>query len=193
MSDFHISLMERNDILEAARVLSLAMVNNPIHGAVFMGSGEKERSEIERMFSDLFRKLPGIVFLARKSERIIGVMRMRSCIGREDMAELSEPKDENSVKWRKSVWLEEWAAHDPEEQHWHLGPIGVLPSYRQMGVGSGLMQRFCAEVDACSARAYLETDLDENVRFYGKFDFEIVNRSMVFDIENRYMVRKARK
>jgi hypothetical protein len=33
-------------------------------------------------------------------------------------------------------------------------------------VGTALMQRFCEEVDKCSAKAYLETDLAENVPFY---------------------------
>jgi hypothetical protein len=27
------------------------------------------------------------------------------------------------------------------------------------------MERFCNEVDACKAKAYLETDLDKNVAF----------------------------
>ena len=38
-------------------------------------------------------------------------------------------------------------------QHWHLGPIGVLPEYQGQGIGSRLMQRFCREVDACQASA----------------------------------------
>jgi len=44
-------------------------------------------------------------------------------------------------------------------------------------------------VDACSAKAYLETDLDENVRFYKKFGFEIISKSIIFHVENRYMAR----
>lgn len=31
MHDFHISFMENNDIQESAKVLSLAMLNNPLH------------------------------------------------------------------------------------------------------------------------------------------------------------------
>lgn len=193
MSEFHISFMEQSDIREAAQVLSLAMLNNPLHIAVFRGNGENERLELETMFTELFNTLPGIIFLARERRKIIGVMRMKSCTGREDIEKVNTPQDEDSIGWRKAVWLREWAAHEPREQHWHFGPIGVLPAYRKMGVGSSLMQRFCDEVDACSATAYLETDLDENVHFYRKFGFEVVSRSMVFAIESRYMERKARK
>ena len=75
--------MEQNDIQESAKVLSIAMLNNPHHIGVFLGNGENERLEIENMFFGLLNGLPGIVFLAKENGQIIGVMRMKSCIGRE--------------------------------------------------------------------------------------------------------------
>lgn len=190
MSSFHICFMEKNDIQESAKVLSIAMLNNPNHIGIFMGNGENERLQIEKIFFELFNDLPGIVFLAKENEKIIGVMRMNSCIGKSsDDPDACE--DEKDINWRKSVWFREWAAHDPLEQHWHLGPIGVLPSHQGMGVGSELMQRFCKEVDKCSAKAYLETDLDENVRFYEKFGFKLISESTLFNVPNRYMLRDS--
>jgi ribosomal protein S18 acetylase RimI-like enzyme len=192
MLKFQISFMEQNDIRESARVLSIAMLNNPLHISVFLGNGENERSKIETMFFELFKTSPGIVFLAKENENIIGVMRMKSCIGKS----VDEPDalgNENDVNWRKSVLFKEWAKHDPLEQHWHLGPIGVLPSYRKMGVGAHLMERFCREVDNCSAKAYLETDLDENVQFYKKFGFNLISESTIFNVVNRYMLREPQK
>jgi len=189
MNDINISLMENIDLQESARVLSVAMLNNPLHDAVFQGQGEKERLEIEKMFNDLFLQLPGIVFLAKEKQNIIGVMRMKSCQGSKATDDPKESKDENDIGWRKSVWHTEWARRDPLEQHWHLGPIGVLPSHQGSGIGSLLMERFCREVDACSAKAYLETEGDKNVRFYKKFGFEIISKSIIFNVENRYMER----
>ncbi len=189
MHDFQISFMEINDIHESAKVLSIAMLNNPLHLAVFQGNSENERLKIEKMFYELLIELPGIVFLAKEHQKIVGVMRMKSCVGRKVIDESNEANDENNIRWRKSVWHKEWATYDPKEQHWHLGPIGVLPSHRGRGIGSGLMQRFCKEVDICSARAYLETDLDENVRFYKKFGFEMISDSRIFHVANRYMER----
>ena len=66
MSENYISFMEQNDIEKSAEVLSIAMLNNPHHLGVFLGNGEKERLEIEKMFFELFNDLPGIVFLAKK-------------------------------------------------------------------------------------------------------------------------------
>jgi ribosomal protein S18 acetylase RimI-like enzyme len=190
VSAFHICLMENNDIQESAGVLSLAMLNNPLHNAVFQGNGESERLEIEKMFFELFNQLPGIVFIAKERDKIIGVMRMKSCIGRKMKDEAEELKDRQDIIFRKSVWHREWAKRDPDEQHWHLGPIGVLPSYRRLGVGSKLMERFCMEVDNCCAKAYLETDLDENVHFYEKFGFTVISKSDILQVENRYMLRE---
>ena len=189
MDNLHISLMELSDIQEATKVLSIAMLNNPLHVAMLKGNGEKERLEIEKMFLELFQSLPGIVFLAKENDTIIGVMRMKSCQGRKPVDGIKEPADENDISWRKSVWQREWAIRDPKEQHWHLGPIGVLPSHQGVGVGSRLMEIFCREVDKCSAKAYLETDLDENVRFYEKFGFKLVSENEIFDVKNRYMLR----
>ncbi|MGD9332581.1 MAG: GNAT family N-acetyltransferase [Desulfobacterales bacterium] len=188
----HISLMQMDEVPESAAVLSHAMLNNPLHIAIFQGNSENERQEIETMFIDLLRKLPGIVFLAKERQKIIGVVRMKSCTGRKMVRDPNPPKDEKDMAWRKSVWHKAWASHDPLDQHWHLGPIGVLPSHWGKGVGSQLMQRFCKEVDACGAKAYLETDLDKNVIFYKKFGFEVVSRSMIFQVENRYMLRGSK-
>jgi ribosomal protein S18 acetylase RimI-like enzyme len=183
-----ISLMEQNDIQESAKVLSLAMLNNPLHIGVFLGNCEKERLKIEKMFFELFNNLPAIVFLAKENKKIIGVMRMKSCIGK--VIENSDIfEDENDINWRKSVWFKEWAKYDPVAQHWHLGPIGVLPTHQGLGIGSILMDRFCKEVDSCLAKAYLETDLDKNVRFYEKFGFKVVSESEIFGVKNRYMLR----
>ncbi len=192
MSNFHISFMEQNDIQKSAKVLSIAMLNNPHHIGVFLDNGENERLEIEKMFFELFNNLPGIVFLTKENEKIIGVMRMKSCIGKV----IDDPdvfEDENDINWRKSVWFKEWAEHDPVEQRWHLGPIGVLPSHRGMGIGTELMRRFCKEADNCTAKAYLETDLDENVRFYEKFGFKLISESAIFNVANRYMLRDSQK
>ena len=180
MSTFHISFMEHNDINESANVLSHAMLNNPLHLAIYQGNGESERLAIERMFLKLFHERPGIVFLAKDRGKILGVMRMNSCVGSELVSESHDIKGMKDVKSRQAYWLSEWAKRDPHEQHWHLGPIGVLSSHRRLGIGKQLMERFCNEVDKCKATAYLETDLDVNVRFYKKFGFEVISKSTIF-------------
>jgi ribosomal protein S18 acetylase RimI-like enzyme len=193
MSNYHISFMEKSDIQQSAKVLSIAMLNAKIHVAVLQGNSENERQEIEKMFCELFTQLPGIVFLAKEKQNIIGVMRMKSCEGYKPIDNHKDSKDENDINWRKSVWHTEWARHEPLNQHWHLGPIGVLPSYQGIGIGTMLMERFCKEVDSCMAEAFLETDVNKNVRFYEKFGFKVVSESEIFNVKNRYMLRPSQK
>ncbi len=189
MEKFKISFLEKSDLSEASRVLSEAMLKVPLHIAVFQGHGEKEREIIEKMFFELLSDLPGITFLARINREIVGVMRMKSCDGSKVSNEHAQTEDVNNLYWRKSYWHREWARHDPLNQHWHLGPVGVLPSHQGKGIGTKLLNRFCQEVDACLAPAYLETDTYKNVRFYERFGFRVVGETEIFDVKNRYMWR----
>jgi ribosomal protein S18 acetylase RimI-like enzyme len=165
------------------------MLKVPLHTAVFQGHGEKERKIIEITFFKLLIDLPGITFLARINSQIVGVMRMKSCDGSKVSKKDSQTEDEDNLEWRKSIWRNEWARHDPMNQHWHLGPVGVLPSHQGKGIGTNLLSRFCQEVDACLSPAYLETDSDKNVQFYERFGFEVVKETEIFNVKNRYMWR----
>ncbi|MGD9088263.1 MAG: GNAT family N-acetyltransferase [Desulfobacterales bacterium] len=189
MEKLKISFLEKSDLPEASNVLSKAMLKVPLHTAVFQGHGEKERKIIEITFFKLLSDLPGIAFLARINSQIVGVMRMKSCDGSKVSKQDSQTEDEDNLEWRKSIWRNEWARHDPMNQHWHLGPVGVLPSHQGKGIGTNLLSRFCQEVDACLSPAYLETDSDKNVQFYERFGFEVVKETEIFNVKNRYMWR----
>lgn len=189
MEKLKIAFLKKSDISEASRVLSVAMLDVPLHIAVFQGHGEKERKTIEKMFFELLCDLPGITFLARINRQIVGVMRMKSCDGSKVSNEHIKTEDANNLDLRKSLWLNEWARHDPLDQHWHLGPVGVLPSHQGKGIGTKLLSRFCQEVDADLAPAYLETDSYKNVRFYERFDFKVVGESEIFGVKSHYMWR----
>ncbi|MBE7548239.1 MAG: GNAT family N-acetyltransferase [Planctomycetia bacterium] len=165
--------MEKRDIEESARVLSVAMTENPIHLAVFQNSNENVRIEIENYFKKLLSDKPGIVFIAKANQNIIGVVRMCSCYGKNTINDTEVSIDETNIDWRRDIWINEWSRRDPKDQHWHLGPIGVLPTHQGVGVGSMLMERFCSEVDACMANAYLETDKDVNVVFIRNLDLKL--------------------
>jgi ribosomal protein S18 acetylase RimI-like enzyme len=192
MAEWIISQMERKDLPEAARVLCEAMRFNPLHVAVFQSRDENARRRIEQMFLELFSELPGVTFLARRHGKIVGVMRMKSCEGRRPSAEVRAKKDLTNISARKSHWQNVWARHDPSDPHWHLGPIGVVPEYQRRGIGTVLLQRFCREVDACGAPAYLETDLPANVLFYEKHGFQVLGREDIFGVSNFFMWRPAR-
>ena len=182
---YRISFLQKSDISEASAVLGEAMLRVPIHIAIFQGQGEKERKVIQKLFFELLTNLPGITFLATIGTQIVGVMRMKSCDGSTVSAEHGQTEKVNNLEWRKSYWRNEWARQDPLDQHWHLGPVGVLPSHQGKGIGTKLLERFCKEVDACQAPAYLETDSDKNVRFYERFGFEVIEETKIFNVTNR--------
>lgn len=186
-----ITFMELNEIKESSKALSIAMLNNSLHIAVLKGNEETQRVKIENMFVDLFTHNPGITYVAKEGRRIVGVMRMKSCCGSVLEKKIKDSKNENDIDHRITLWHQEWAVNDPSEQHWHLGPIGVIPTHQGHGIGSILMELFCKEVDKCSARAFLETDLDINVSFYEKFGFRVVSTSNIFGVESRYMAREV--
>ena len=133
METLEISFLEKSDIADASRVLSEAMLKVSLHIAIFQGHGEQERKIIEKMFFELLSDLPGITFLARMNRQIVGVMRMKSCTGSSVHDAHAQPGDMTNLDWRKSCWRNEWARHDPTDQHWHLGPVGVLPFHQGKG------------------------------------------------------------
>jgi ribosomal protein S18 acetylase RimI-like enzyme len=189
MDNVIIQLAENDEIQEAANVLSFAMIDNPIHLAVYQGQGEKERVETEKAFLDILNEIPAKIFLAKSGEQIIGLMRMRLCNGSEVSNNQEKSESVDNFESRKALWLNEWARRDPKYPHWHFGPLGVLPVFQKQGVGSKLMQRVCTEVDELKAIAYLETDRERNVGLYIKFGFEVVDESMILNVKNSYMRR----
>ena len=189
MDKLTISFLEKQDIKDAIRVLSIAMENNPINLAVFEGEGEIVRKGIEKDFFELFSEIPGNVFTGKVQGQIVGVMRMRSCDGRNEINQNSDTDEPGDIGRRKSIWLNDWVSHDPPDSHWHLGPIGVLPDYQEKGIGTKLMRRFCQEVDACLAPAYLETDVVQLVPYYARFGFELVAESEIFGVKSSFMWR----
>ncbi len=89
-------------------------------------------------------------------------------------------------------WTAAWARHDPDETHWHLGPVGVERDLQGKGTGSALLKVFCDRMDTAGGLAYLETDKSENVRFYERFGFEVVAQDDVVGVRNWFMARPHR-
>jgi len=90
---------------------------------------------------------------------------------------------------RIAEWGNEWGKRDPNTDHWHFGPIGVPPELQKTGVGRLMMQHFCKRVDETGAMAYLETDRPENVGFYEKSGFAVIEEGIVLDTPNWFMSR----
>lgn len=70
----------------------------------------------------------------------------------------------------------------PSEEHWYLGLLGVDPRSQGAGVGTALLGHWLPQVDAEGHPAYLETDREENLRFYGRQGFGVVGEIDVLGV-----------
>jgi ribosomal protein S18 acetylase RimI-like enzyme len=84
-----------------------------------------------------------------------------------------------------------WEKRAPKERHWHLGPVAVEPDLMGNGIGSRMIERFCAKMDAEGEMAYLETDDADNVRLYERFGFSTMDEGPVVGVHNWFMIRPA--
>ncbi|MFE7799203.1 GNAT family N-acetyltransferase [Nocardia sp. NPDC057440] len=73
------------------------------------------------------------------------------------------------------------ARSHPCEPHWYLAAIGSDPQVRGAGYGRALMQHRLDQCDADQHPAYLESSHPDNVPYYERFGFEVVNRVALAD------------
>ncbi len=62
----------------------------------------------------------------------------------------------------------------PRFPHYYLFAIGALPEAQGQGHGSALMTHALTQIDAEGLPAYLENSKPENIAFYNRFGFEIL-------------------
>jgi GNAT superfamily N-acetyltransferase len=75
--------------------------------------------------------------------------------------------------------IEQMGRYHPNEPHWYLPFIGVVPSVRGRGLGAALLQRGLAECDAAGLPAYLESTNPRNRTLYQRHGFEAVGEIRV--------------
>ncbi len=76
--------------------------------------------------------------------------------------------------------------HDLDERHWHLGPVAVEHELQGSGIGSAMLQLVCTRMDAEGEVAWLETDKPDNVAFYRRHGFAVVEEMTVPSAEDGF-------
>jgi GNAT superfamily N-acetyltransferase len=61
----------------------------------------------------------------------------------------------------------------PRDPHWNLETMGIVPEAQGRGVGTRLLAPGLARADQDGLACYLTTARRENLRFYGRFGFEV--------------------
>lgn len=191
--------VDASEVDEVIGVLSRGMRDNPLHVAVFGADPDLRQQKISRLFRTAMIAMgwERHMFAARDSNgEILGVCGMlppgecRPGAGQQLRLLPRVLAMGPATALRTVRWMGAWAKRDPEERHWHLGPVAVDAHAQGAGVGSLLLGRFSELMDAAGEVAYLETDKEINVRFYRRFGFELVGEEQIYGVTNSYMIRR---
>lgn len=198
MIEVDVAAMDRREMPFAVGVLARGMCDNPNPVAALGGDRLSRQGALHSFFSTTMGAMPQEPLVARRGDWVVGVcgmlapgkcqpsaahmLRLAPALVRLGPAKAS----------RLSRWFRWWGERDPQEPHWHLGPVAVEPGLRGMTVGSQMLKRFCEKVDAENVMAYLETETPENVRLYERFGFVTVEEAEVLGVPNWFMRREAK-
>ncbi len=191
--------MQRGDLAQACEVESQAFITSPTTLAVVEGNQEAARRLVRIGSAGRFKFMSGKVIVAELNGKIIGAMHiaewpgcqatllqnlkvMPSMLGavgglRNLMRAL---KMENNMK-----------KHDPKKPHWHLDSFGVATEFQGQGIGSQMMQYYCDVIDGKGMEAYHETDTPDNVRFYQRFGYKVLEEGIINGVKVWYRQRPA--
>ena len=178
-----IGALDGSDIGDVLDVLARGLRDNPLHVVAFGEDPERRRQGLRTLISAAFafKDVSHTLVARREDGVIVGVCCML-------------PPCDSLPDLGQRLWL--LPALVPTGpgaagRHWHLGPVAVDAHLQGMGVGSRLMQVFCARMDAAGEDAYLETDKPMNVRFFEGFGFDVVDEQEVLGFPNWIMLRKV--
>jgi GNAT superfamily N-acetyltransferase len=178
---------------ETVAVLANAFVTNPLHVAAFGA----DRMDQNRLFFriGLRHMFMGQAFVALIDGEVRGYVHFNVfpyCLPAPEDVPLAAATVLNPLGEaipRVVKWFARWCRLDPEEPHVHLGPLGVAPGAQGHGIGTALMNRYIDHLKQGRSAAYLETDRQENVKFYKKFGFTVRREEELIGAPVWYMWR----
>ena len=196
-----IRTLQQASIPAAARLLARSMADNPLHQRVFGSDTARLEPLLEAAFARLLRRQmrTGVVFGAYEGDALVGVAakvppgHCQPGLG-EKLAMLPIVARAGALRRLPRIrrWLQVWARHDPQFEHWHLGPAAVDRTRQGQGIGTRLMAAICNRLDQEQRIGYLETDKPDNVRLYRRGGFEVVAEQPVLGVTNWFMQRTRR-
>lgn len=71
------------------------------------------------------------------------------------------------------------AHHRVKVPHWYLMLLGADPAFQRRGAGTALLAPVLERCDGEAVPAYLETQKEENIAWYHRFGFEVVEEIQV--------------
>jgi predicted N-acetyltransferase YhbS len=198
MEQVSIETLQAVDVPQAAIVSARAFATNPLTMTVLRERPDKEHY-LEAAFNRLLKHMPGQVFIAKRDEKVIGLLR---CIEwphcqtsfTQTLMHLPIMLAKLRVMAIRRVRVQYiMSKHHPKKHHCHLGPVAVVPEMQGQGVGSQLLEHFCSYLDQAGEVAFLETDRLENARLYQRFGFSVTEEAFSLGVPNWFMWRPRRE
>jgi ribosomal protein S18 acetylase RimI-like enzyme len=195
---FDVGRITESETADAVGVLARGMRDNPLHVAALGDDPDHRVAGLTRLFSGM---VPMQTEPLRASENgvVVGVCGLNSppecmvhAFGTLPADQFPPMLEDGAEQARLVEWMQRWGSHDPDEPHFHLGPVAADAGRQGQGIGSAMMEAFCERVDRDHALAYLETDKPENVGFYERFAFRTVAEEVVIGVPNWFMTRDPR-
>lgn len=162
------------------RLLADAFADNPLNRAVLGGDTETRRRVnahgLRLVLATALRH--GIVLGAFREAELAGVLITNPPFTypfpAPGLATLARGIAGQGLRatWRWAAVFRALDEGHPRRPHWYLGTLGVAPPHQRRGVGRRLLEAFCARVDAEALPAWVETDRERNLGFYGGAGFE---------------------
>lgn len=185
----------------AATLCARAMRDNPVHVRCFGADAARRERRLRCFFTGLLRYglRHGLLLGAFAEEEpvgVVGALASGACWpswwdGLRLMPYMARCHTPVGL-WRTSHWLLTWLRAEPNEPHWHMGPLAVAPHWQGRGVALQLARVMCRRAIARQPAAlYLETDTRRNVRLYRTFGFAVVGTRRVGDVVTWQMLRPA--
>jgi ribosomal protein S18 acetylase RimI-like enzyme len=199
MTPLEIRVLHPDELAAAAGAAARALQDDPASVACYGHDAVVRLAQTHSLFGDLFGRVTVAqhgALAGRCVVAVAGVLPPGACVGAM-MAPyveqtLAAPEPPLGDPLRPAVLWATWAAHDPTDEHWHIGPVGVEPGFQGLGIGHAVMASLCAELDEGGRVGWLETNKERNVRFYSGLGFEVVDRVEALGVSNWFMRRDPR-
>jgi GNAT superfamily N-acetyltransferase len=184
-----VSEAHAGDHRSMAVTLARAFQDDPLLLFAMPDPVRRARALIRIMFSELAHAgRRGTAWAARRDERLLGAAiwfapgtyQRAPVPGAVNMVRLTPNVAATGVRSIRMARLFHLAevAH-PKDEHWYLRILAVDPLCQRSGLGRALLEPGISRCDAQGLPAYLETQKHENLAWYGRFGFELVEELRV--------------
>jgi ribosomal protein S18 acetylase RimI-like enzyme len=196
VTPLEVRVLHPDELAAAAGAAARALQDDPASIACYGDDALVRLAQTHSLFGDLFGRVTVAQHGALAGRCVVGVAGVLppgGCVGAmmapyvDDTLAAPEPPLGDPL--RPAVLWATWAAHDPAEEHWHVGPVGVEPGFQGLGIGRAVMESLCAELDEHRRVGWLETNKERNVRFYSALGFELVDQADALSVRNWFMRR----